>query len=151
MSDQNTTGNPEKNPEENLNMENQVFEDLPKLYSKRVIYIFSVLFSTIFGTVLLMSNLKSLGEKKARIQVLIFGIVFTIGLLITASTLKTSTDFTIPLNILGGVILNEYFWNSYIGKKKKFEKKSWHKPAIISLAVCIPFVLAAVYAIQNPA
>lgn len=150
MHEQPASNHPEQTSEDQLKIENQNFEDLPRLYSKRVIYIFSILFSTIFGAVLLMSNLKNTGEKKGRLQVLLFALVFTTGLLITAATVKTTSNFTIPLNVIGGLILNEYFWNRYLGKEIKFEKKKWYKPAIISLIVCIPFVLAAVYAIQNP-
>lgn len=117
-------------------------EILPKLYSKRVIYIFSVLFSTIFGTVILMSNLKQLGNTKGRLEVLIFGIIYTLGSFITLTNIQMQANFGIPLNILGGLILNEFFWNRYIGKETEFEKKSWHKPAIISGLICLPFVLA---------
>lgn len=151
MSEQQASNHPEQISDDIQNFENQNFKDLPRLYSKRVIYIFSILFSTIFGAVLLMSNLKNTGERRGRLQVLIFALVFTTGLLITAATLKTTSNFTIPLNIVGGLILNEYFWNRYLGKEIRFEKKKWYKPAIISLIVCIPFVVAAVYAIQNPA
>ncbi|MUP44682.1 hypothetical protein E0K83_02855 [Gramella sp. BOM4] len=121
-------------------------KELPALYSKRVIYLFSVIFSTIFGTVILMSNLKQLGEKKARMEVLVFGIIFTIGTAITLNTVQLQTNLGLPLNILGGVILNEFFWNRYIGKETEFEKKSWHKPAIISTLITLPFVAAMLYA-----
>ncbi|MCP9198830.1 hypothetical protein MKO06_02860 [Gramella sp. GC03-9] len=122
-------------------------ENLPRLYSKRVIYIFSVMFSTIFGTVILMSNLKQLGEKKARIEVLVFGIIFTIGTAITLNTVELQTNLGIPLNILGGVILNEFFWNRYIGRETEFEKKSWHKPALISALITLPFAAAMIYSL----
>ncbi|MCM8568635.1 hypothetical protein NE848_04545 [Gramella jeungdoensis] len=117
-------------------------EVLPKLYSKRVIYSFSVIFSTIFGAVILMSNLKQVNDNRARWEVLIFGIIFTLGTALTLTTIELKTNLGIPLNILGGVILNEFFWNRSIGKDAEFEKKSWHKPAIISALISLPFVLA---------
>ena len=127
--------------------DSQVTEDrsnnqsLPRLYSKRVIYVFSVLFSTIFGTVILMSNLKQIGEKKGRMEVLIFGIIFMLGTAVTLTTVKLQTNLGIPLNILGGLILNEFFWNRYIGRDTPFEKKSWHKPAMISALISLPLVV----------
>ncbi len=126
--------------------ESKEFEALPKLYSKRVIYLFSVIFSTIFGTVLLMSNLKQINDTKARWEVLIFGIIFTIGTAITLHTVQLQSNLGLPLNILGAIILNEFFWNRSIGKETEFEKKSWHKPAIISAIITLPFVLILLYA-----
>ena len=126
--------------------ESKEFEALPKLYSKRVIYLFSVIFSTIFGTVLLMSNLKQINDTKARWEVLIFGIIFTIGTAITLHTVQLQSNLGLPLNIFGAIILNEFFWNRSIGKETEFEKKSWHKPAIISAIITLPFVLILLYA-----
>lgn len=124
--------------------ENEITEILPQLYSKRVITAFSVIFSTIFGAAILMSNLKKKGEKKGRIQVLIFSLIYTVGLIFTVNSVSSS-KFTLPLNILGAILLNEYFWNRYLGKNIEFEKKSWVKPALISVTVIIPFILAILY------
>ena len=123
----------------------ETLEVLPKLYSKRVIYVFSVIFSTIFGAVILMSNLKQVKDNKARWEVLFFGIIFTVGTAITLTTVELQMNLGIPLNILGAVILNEFFWNRSIGKDTEFEKKSWHKPAIISAMITLPFVFAMLY------
>lgn len=139
---------PQNTEQENLHNleegENEISAIVPELYSKRVIFAFSMIFSTIFGAVILMSNLKTKAEKKGRIQVLIFSIIYTIGTIISLNSIS-STKLTIPLNLLGALILNEYFWNRYLGKDIEFIKKSWVKPAIISLIVCIPFVLAILY------
>lgn len=121
-------------------------EQLPQLYSKSVIYAFSIIFSTLFGTILLMSNLKQIGNSKARLEVLIFGVIFTVGSILSLKTIEMQANFGLPLNIIGGLILNEFFWNRYIGKETEFEKKSWHKPAILSAVICIPFVIAMLYA-----
>ena len=40
-------------------------QDQPKLYSKRLILVFSILFSTIFAAALLTANLRSLGKRAA--------------------------------------------------------------------------------------
>lgn len=121
-------------------------EILPQLYSKRVIYVFSIIFSTLFGTIILMSNLKQTGNNKARLEVLVFGIIFTVGSILSLNTLEMQANFGLPLNIIGGLILNEFFWNRYIGKETNFEKKSWHKPAIVSAMITLPFVFALLYA-----
>ena len=124
--------------------ENEITAIPPQLYSKRVIMAFSVLFSTIFGAAILMSNMKQLRNTKARLQVLLFGILYSVGQVFTINSMS-STNLSIPLNILGGVILNEYFWNRYIGKEREYLKKSWLKPAIISGLITVPFLLGIIF------
>lgn len=132
--------------EEQKQLEQNTQEAVPRLYSKNVIWAFSILFSTIFGTVILMSNLKAINEKRGRLQVLLFGVVFTLGTAISIGANPATTNYSLFLNIIGALILNEYFWNRYIGKEALFEKKKWHKPAIISLLISLPFILAVLYA-----
>ena len=117
----------------------------PELHSKRVILVFSAIFSTIFGAVLLMYNMKQTNNGKGRIQVLIFGILYTILIILIANALKTSFNISIILNLIGASVLNEYFWNKFIGKDFLYRKRSWIKPAIISVIITIPFILAIIY------
>ena len=137
--------NTENNYTAESGSENQFVENLPKFYSKRLILVFSGLFSVLFGTVLLLSNLKKSGEKKGIIQVLIFALIYVTGMIITIQTMNANTNLALPLNIAGALILNEYFWNRYIGRETEYEKKSWIKPAIISMCISIPAFLALVY------
>ncbi|MCH4822247.1 hypothetical protein ML462_03590 [Gramella lutea] len=124
---------------------NHEAKELPLLYSKRLILLFSGLFSILFGAVLMLSNLRKLGERKAYFQVLTFVIIYVTGLVYTLSSIKGGTNFSLPLNLLGGFILTEYFWNGYIGKETEYQKKSWVKPALISLCISVPAFLALVY------
>jgi hypothetical protein len=134
------TGQESDNLKEYISAEEKKEQKLPKLYSKRVIYVFSILFSPIFGTVILMSNLKQLGLKQARWEVLLFGIIFTLGSAFSMSSIEMQMNFGLLINILGAVILNEFFWNRYIGRETEFIKKSWVKPALISAAISLPFI-----------
>lgn len=120
-------------------------DPVPQLHSKRVITVFSGLFSTIFGAVLLMYNMKQTNNPKGRIHVLLFGIIWTVGSILTINYLELPGNLTIIFNLLGAGILNEYFWNRFIGKELKFRKRSWVKPAIISVVITIPFILAVMY------
>ncbi len=117
----------------------------PELHSKRVIMVFSGLFSTIFGAVLLMYNMKQTDNSNGRIQVLVFGILYTIVTLVVVNLLNIKGNIAIIFNIAGGGILTEYFWNKFIGKEFEHRKRSWIKPAIISVLITIPLVLAAIY------
>lgn len=112
-------------------------EQLPGLYSKKLILLFSILFSTIFAAVLLMSNLKTLGKERARIQVLLFAFLY---LLLTATILQVfelPPNLTFIANVIGAAILNEYFWNTHIGGELEYKKKSWIKPAGISVGIAL--------------
>jgi len=117
----------------------------PELHSKRVIMVFSGLFSAIFGAVLLMYNMKQTDNKKGQIQVLVFGILYTIATLTIITLLDIRGNIALIFNIAGGGILTEYFWNKFIGKEFKHRKRSWIKPAIISVIITIPLILAAIY------
>ncbi|QXP78713.1 MULTISPECIES: hypothetical protein [Winogradskyella] len=117
----------------------------PELHSKKVIMVFSGLFSTIFGAVLLMYNMKQTDNQNGRIQVLIFGILYTIITLVVVNLLNIGGNIALIFNIAGGGILTEYFWNKFIGKEFEHRKRSWVKPAIISVLITIPLILAAIY------
>lgn len=125
-----------------------VTDDLnaPELHSQTAIAIFSAVFSTIFGTVLLMYNMKLINNLKGRNRVLIFGIIWTI-FTITISSVISYKSSLVPLifNLSGAAILTGYFWNKFIGKEFKYRKRSWIKPAIISVIIMIPFLLAVIY------
>lgn len=117
----------------------------PELHSKRVITVFAGIFSTIFGAVLLMYNMKQTDHQKGRIQVLIFGILYTIVGIAILNLLEVRSNLAIIFNLAGAGILNEYFWNKFIGKGFKYRRRSWIKPALISVIITIPFILAIIY------
>lgn len=117
----------------------------PELYSKIVITVFSTIFSTIFGAILLMYNMKQTNNQKGRIQVLIFGILWTIASILVLNYIGLKANFSIIFNLVGAGILTEYFWNKFIGKEFEYRKRSWIKPAIISVIIVIPFILAIIF------
>ena len=102
---------------------------------------FSAIFSAIFCAVLMMHNFKEVGNSKARNQVLVFGILYTIASILIINALNIQA---IALNFTGAAILTEFFWNKQLGKEIKYRKRSWIKPAIISVIITIPFVLAVI-------
>ncbi len=131
-----------------LNKENKYFTDdpnAPELYTKTAITMFSTVFSTIFGAVLLMSNLKAVNNKQARFWVLIFGIGYTAVIITVVNQFRTNTNLALLFNFGGALILTEFFWNKHIGKEQKHRKKKIWKPLIISIIITIPFILAIVY------
>ncbi|WP_159023006.1 hypothetical protein [Formosa sp. L2A11] len=110
---------------------------LPELYSKTLILAISILFSPLFGSVLLMFNFKNTGLKKAKNQVIIFTISY-IFIVVLISLLQLNSNLALIINAIGAFILTEYFWNTYLGKSIEYKKRSWAKPVLIILAITIP-------------
>lgn len=133
-----------------LNKENP-FEDFeqPTLYSKKAILGFTLFFSTIFGVVLMMYNLKVMKKYKERTQVLLFGILYIVLSYALLEVLPKIYFITLIFNFIGYAILVEYFWNKFLGKDLPHEKKSVTKPLVISLLITVFFVVLIFAATTN--
>jgi len=130
--------------ETELNKDNTV-----KIYSKRAIYGFSFAFTTIFGGVLLRQNLIDTKRKKEANIVLAFSIIYTVLTMIIVSTVDLKTNsLTFLLNLVGGVILSEYFYKKYFPDSRYEHKKVW-KALLISIIIMIPFLLVAIYTMSE--
>ena len=129
-------------PKEDLENDESPFEELvvPILYSKKAILGFSILFSTIFGVVLLMSNLKTMNKPKARVEVLVFGIAYIFFSIVLFNYLPKTFFIPILFNIIGYAVLTEYYWNKNLGKDLQHRKKEIWKPLIISISMIVLLV-----------
>ncbi|MFD2519210.1 hypothetical protein [Salinimicrobium flavum] len=125
--------------QEKETMEFEQEKPIPRLYSKILILAFAILFSVIFAAVLLMSNLRSLGKQKAALGVLAFAVLYLIATALVMQAFDLQPGLTLVANVIGAAILNEFFWNKYIGSDFVFEKKSWMKPTLIALAIAMLF------------
>lgn len=115
------------------------------LFSKKTILGFSIFFSTIFGVVLLMINMQQVKSEKGKNQVLFFGIAYLLFTILMIQIFKTSSMLGLFFNLLGATILNEYYWNKFIGKETQYQKRNWLKPALISLCIVGTFFIIAFY------
>ena len=116
-----------------------------EIYSKRAIWGFSIFFSTIFGGILLMINLRSAGYKKEANLVLLFSLLYTfIGSLIMSYFGLQTSAFAIIFNGIGAAILTEYFFNKYF-PENDYYPKSIMKPLTISMLICVVVVLFVYY------
>lgn len=116
-------------------------ENLPELYSKNLILIFAILFSTIFAAALLIVNLRKLGKSKAALWVALFTLAYMVATALVIQGFSLSPSLTFVANVIGAAILNEYFWNKFIGREFEFRKRSWIKPTLISIAIAVGFFL----------
>jgi hypothetical protein len=119
--------------------------DAPELYSRQVINTFSILFSVLFGGILLSLNLKSTGNKKAILPVMAYSVIYTSLMMIGLSLVeKRSTVFAMSLNMLGSIALYDFFWRKYIGKDLKYRTKAFWIPLIIGIAITAFFIAVAI-------
>ncbi len=118
------------------------------IYSKWAILGFSIFFSPVVGSVLLMLNLRTIGNKRAGYLVLLFGVAYmviaAIVLLkvidipligITAEKLMANPKiiyYSKAMDILGAAILAEYFFKRYF-QNGTYESKSIWIPLLLLL------------------
>lgn len=113
----------------------------PKIYSKRAIWGFSVFFSSIFGGILLMQNLKDIGKRKQANIVLIVSILLTaltVVIVVVSGIKDRSVGFI--CNIVSAAILTELFFKKYIPDEIEYDKKKIWKPLIIGLVIFGAFI-----------
>ena len=114
-------------------------EELPELFSKTLILIFAILFSVLFAAVLLVLNLRRLGKKNQALWVLLFtfGYLVLTALILQMTGLNPSWFFV--ANVLGAAILNEFFWNKFIGRDFEYQRRGWIKPILIAILIAMLF------------
>jgi hypothetical protein len=120
-------------------------ENIPTLYSDKVIYTFSVFFSVIAGGILLARNLKEVDRKDGIPHVIAFSVIYTFLSAYFLNVIKLGLVGTATLAIIGSMVLNSFFWNTYIGKGITYYRKSYRKALIITLIILIPLSLLAVW------
>jgi len=113
----------------------------PLLYSKTAIRIFSVCFSSVFGAILLSSNIDSKAKKSI---VIAFGIVFTAFTLLLY-LIPHTIIYVLLLNTAGGMALTTTFWDKYVGKGIKYRMKPVWKPFAIAVVITIVILLGTSY------
>ena len=62
---------------------------------------------------------------------------------------KEVSTYTLLANIIGGLILSEFYFGLYISKEQIFENKKIWKPLLISLLITIPPIASAIYCAEN--
>jgi hypothetical protein len=122
----------------------------PVLYTPGVIVLFSVLFNTIAGAILLGINLYQVNRKKA-----IWGLAgFVLLYLVAESLIVNALMRNGPLNPMLLSILNLpailayvlWFWPRYVGTYQ-FKARGWLVPMLVCLIIMLGLGLLARYAL----
>lgn len=120
-------------------------ENSPTLYSKKLINTFTILFSVIFGGIMLAINLKAVNNKRGIYPVIIFSVLYTALSIYILSLINVGTLGAVASGAIGSLILNNVFWNKYIGKGTLYHKKSYKTPLIIALSIFIPLLALIIW------
>ncbi len=140
---ENTKQNKSNNPFiSNLKLNIVTDTNAPQLYSRQVIYIFSILFSLLFGGILLVINLNIVKNKKGLFLALLFSILYAVLMIVGLNYIDNKTSFlTYGLNAVGAIILDTYFWKKYIGVDFKYRTKPIWIPLIIGIVITILLII----------
>jgi len=119
-----------------------VDSNAPLLYSKASIVFFTVIFSSLFGTVLLSMNIRDRIEK---LRVMVFGVTYTIIALafvnIVSESISISRVFiNMALNIVGAFVLVVVLWKEQLGEVRYRPRPIW-KPLLISVIILVAIKL----------
>ena len=129
-----------------MDFRKNVVEDAsaPEYYSQRAIYVFSILFSPLFGAALLAINLKN-KSRNGMFSVLAFALAFTTLSVVIASGLSDNWSGVVSIlfGFLGGLILLNYFWDVYIGDEK-YRTRSVRGPIVVAIVILLLYLLVAV-------
>ncbi|HVS94547.1 MAG TPA: hypothetical protein VHE59_21060 [Mucilaginibacter sp.] len=121
----------------------------PSYYSSRVIYIFSILFGTLFGSIMLAMNVNRTENPAGSVGIIFFGLFCTLAqAFIIAAT--GSNLLNIPLLVLGAATLHSFFWKRYIGDSTFYRTRPIWVPLIIGILLSGLVIGAYIYNLYYP-
>lgn len=113
--------------------------DAPYFYSKRAIYIFTILFSVVFGSVMLAINCWRIKNKTGALLSILFGIVFlTAQIFITQYANANSHSGPAYLfGFIAAIIINVGLWPKFIGNATFYRARPIWVPLIIAVVFSV--------------
>jgi len=120
-------------------------EEAPAYFSQRAIWVFSILFSVLFGSILMSMNLSKTESKKGVTTVVVFGVIYTALVIWLLNSIKANSGATFVLNGAGAMIMQYFFWDKHIGADTLYRAKPVWIPSIIGAVIMALFIWASVY------
>lgn len=111
-------------------------QQLPELYSRKIIIAFTILFSILFGTMLYIYNLKKLNKWQLAILATSIAVFYHyVGIRLLDIDFAYYYSSTLLFNLAGGVLLVGPLWSWQIGHSIVYKKKSPFYPLLLAIAV----------------
>jgi hypothetical protein len=121
---------------------------LPRLYTRNVVLIFAILFSTFFGSILMAINLNRLKKDKEALYVILFGLAFTYASsYILSLTNLNLLIFQVIISLTGAYLLDILFWKKHIGINTPFARQPIRGLILVLLII---FMIVVYAAMKNP-
>ena len=120
--------------------------DAPYFYSKRAIYVFTILFSVVFGSVMLAINCQKIKNKAGLIWSIVFGITFMTAQVLITQALNSSS-YSAPAYLFGlaaAAIIEAVLWPRFIGNATFYRARPIWVPLIIGVLVSALIIWAIV-------
>lgn len=103
----------------------------PELFNELTVYVFSILFSVVYGTFLIAYNRRKIGMDGW--SVIAVGIVYTIVLIAVKNYYSLGFSYNFILNAVGAILIYQLFWKQRVSAHIKYPVKDiW----IISAIAC---------------
>ena len=118
-------------------------ENAPELYSRRILYAFSVLAFSFFGAIMFCMNLARIQKQKYIWLILTYSLSFTSLEIYLLGFLKINLPAYL-LNALGYLPIDLFFWNKYIGKTA-YRKRGIVVPILIALGITALIIWGSLY------
>jgi hypothetical protein len=116
-----------------------------KLFSKKVIFIFSILMSPIFGCLLFADNLNQADRKNYILPVVAGGFLYNMLFAFILRSIVTNPQMLLValqvVNVAGAFILVGPVWKALLGDIEEYEKKSFVGPLIILILITVAITL----------
>lgn len=116
----------------------------PSYFSQGAVHLFSIVFSTLFGVILMAVNFYKAGNKRALLEVIIFGILYNISTILLLPYIPNQQyivlGYNVLINVIGALILTQIFWRKYIGNDTEFKPRPIGKLMLVSLFVSVVLV-----------
>lgn len=116
----------------------------PSYFSQGAVHLFSIVFSTLFGVILMAVNFYKAGNRRAVLEVIIFGILYNISTILLLPYIPNQQyvvlGYNVLINVIGALILTQIFWRKYIGNDTEFKPRPIGILMFVSLFVSVVLV-----------
>lgn len=114
---------------------------LPSLYSDRFIMIFGILFSVIGASILIAINFRVLKMKSEALLVIAVALIYSMLQGMILGSMQATLMLSVPLSIVGILILQKLVWNRYVPYSGSFPRRSIWIPLAVGVAVSVLLIL----------
>jgi hypothetical protein len=116
--------------------------DAPAFYPKGAIYGFSILFSVLFGSIMLAINIHQTKKTYRAIWVVLYGLIFTLAEVIVFAGIRQGSAGSLAFigGLIGSYPLNYFFWPRYLGNTTLYRRRPVWIPLVIGLVIWIPII-----------